>query len=62
MTTGVLGIPDPWIWMAYLLCLAATLLCVVHSILAGRKADEAGPTPADATWAKTEKQVEEEEE
>ena len=62
MTTGVLGIPDPWIWMAYLLCLAATLLCVVYSILAGRKAREAEPTPADATWVKHEKEVEEEEE
>lgn len=48
--------------MAYLLCLAATLLCVVHSILAGRKAAEPEPTPADATWAKHEKQAEEEEE
>jgi hypothetical protein len=35
---------------------------VVHSILAGRKAAEPEPTPADATWAKHEKQAEEEEE
>ena len=62
MTTGVLGIPDPWIWMAYLLCLAATLLCVVHSILAGRKAAEPEPTPADATWVKHEKEADAEEE
>ena len=62
MTIGVLGIPDPWIWMAYLLCLAATLLCVVHSILAGRKAAEAEPTPAEATWVKHEKEAYAEEE
>jgi hypothetical protein len=61
MSTGVLGIPDPGIWMAYLLCLAATALCVVHAFVKGRKAD-AEPTPADAAWLKSEKQVEEEEE
>ena len=62
MTTGVLGIPDPWIWMAYLLCLAATVLCVVHAVVAGRKAAEADPTPADAAWVKHEKEAQEEEE
>jgi len=57
----VLGIPDPWIWMAYLLCLAATVLCVIHGFVRGRSA-EAGPAPpADAVWAEHEKQVEEEE-
>lgn len=36
----VLGIPDPWIWMAYLLCLGATALCVVHAFLKGRSGTE----------------------
>ena len=61
MGTGVLGIPDPGIWMAYLLCLAATALCVVHAFVKGRKAD-VEPTPADAAWVAGEKKVEEEEE
>jgi len=61
MSTGVLGIPDPGIWMAYLLCLAATALCVVYAFVKGRKA-EVDATPADAAWAAREKQVEEEEE
>lgn len=57
----VLGIPDPWIWMAYLLCLGATVLCVVHAYVKGRNS-EVEATPADAVWAAHEKQVEEEEE
>jgi hypothetical protein len=40
MTVGVLGIPDPGIWLAYLLCLAATALCVVHAFVRGRKSDK----------------------
>jgi hypothetical protein len=60
MKTGFLGIPDPWIWIAYLLCLAATALCVIHAFLRGRKADAEPPTPADAAWAAHEIEVEEE--
>jgi hypothetical protein len=37
MVASVIGIPDPWIWMAYLLCLAATALCVVYAAVRGRK-------------------------
>ena len=59
MVATVLGIPDPWIWMAYLLCLAATVLCVISAFVRGRQADEP-PSPVDATWAEREKQVEEE--
>jgi hypothetical protein len=59
MAVGVLGIPDPGIWLAYLLCLAATALCVVYAFARGRKAD-AEPTPSDAAWAAHEKEVDEE--
>jgi len=38
MAVGLLGIPDPGIWLAYLLCLAATALCVIHAFVRGRKA------------------------
>lgn len=37
MALSVLGIPDPWIWMAYLLCLAATALCVVYAAIRSLK-------------------------
>ena len=59
MAAIVLGIPDPWIWMAYLLCLAAALLCVVSGVVRGRQVEEP-PSPVDAAWAEREKQVEEE--
>jgi hypothetical protein len=39
MFADVIGIPDPWIWMAYLLCLAATALCVIYAAIRGRKRD-----------------------
>jgi hypothetical protein len=31
MLADVIGIPDPWIWTAYLLCLVAAVLCVVYA-------------------------------
>lgn len=36
----VLGIADPWIWGSYILCILATLLCVVYGILNWNKGDE----------------------
>lgn len=60
MATGIIGIPDPWIWTAYLLCLAATALCVIHAAVRGRKSYEAEQTPVDAAWAKRERETEEE--
>jgi hypothetical protein len=56
---GVIGIPDPWIWSAYLLCLAATALCVVYGALQGW-GGEGEPTQATKAWAAHEKEVEEE--
>jgi hypothetical protein len=29
----VLGIPDPQVWLAYLLCILSGLLCVVYGVL-----------------------------
>ena len=45
MVGSVLGIPDPGIWLAYLLCLAATALCVIHGFVRGRKDDVEPPRP-----------------
>lgn len=36
----VLGIADPWIWGSYILCILATLLCVVYGIFNWNKGDE----------------------
>jgi hypothetical protein len=27
------GLPDPSIWLAYLLCIGSTVLCVVYGVL-----------------------------
>ncbi len=36
----VLGIPDVWIWLAYVLCLGGTLLCVVYGIFNWNRGDD----------------------
>jgi hypothetical protein len=55
----MLGIEDPGVWVAYLLCLLSTLLCVVYGAINWNKGDE--PTgPEDVKWAKEEEKVEEE--
>ncbi len=60
MADGVLGIPDPWIWLAYLLSIGSAVLCVVHAIVRGRKMPDAEPTPVDTKWVQHEKEAEEE--
>ena len=59
MVASVIGLPDPWIWLAYLLSLAATALCVIFAVVRGRK-DDSEPTQVDAAWVAHEKEVEEE--
>jgi len=59
MAVGLLGIPDPGIWLAYLLCLAATALCVIHGFVRGRKAG-VEPPPSGAARAAHQKGVKEE--
>lgn len=39
---GFLGIPDPWVWMAYVLCFASTALCAVYGILNWNVKEEDG--------------------
>ncbi|MCC6863038.1 MAG: hypothetical protein IT158_30970 [Bryobacterales bacterium] len=47
MIADVIGIPDPWIWIAYLLCLVAAALCVVYAACLGRNRQaEQAPAPA----------------
>lgn len=51
----VLGIPDPWIWMAYILCILSMLLCVVYGLINWNKGEEP-VQPEDVQWAKEEKE------
>jgi hypothetical protein len=57
----VLGINDPWIAAAYLLCIASTLLCVVYGLVNWNRGGEAEEEQIkeEAGWEKEEKQVEE---
>ena len=55
----MLGIESKGVLMAYLLCIASTLLCVVYGAINWNKGQEE-PQPDDVTWAKEEKKVEDE--
>lgn len=54
----MMGIPDAEVWLAYLLCVASSLLCVVY---AWRNWDRGGDevTPDDIQWQREEQKVEE---
>jgi hypothetical protein len=58
MASGIIGLPDPGIWLAYLLSLASAALCVIYALIRGRMADTE-PTPVDKAWANHEKDVRE---
>lgn len=55
----MLGIEDNWVFLAYLLCLASSLLCVIYGVMNWNRGDDA-PTPADLRWAQHEQKVEQE--
>jgi len=53
-TPGILGIPDPAIALAYILCIFSALLCIGYGIVNWNKGDE--PQQAeDQLWAEEEK-------
>jgi hypothetical protein len=53
----MLGIEDPKIWSAYLLCILSALFCVAYGIINWNKGDEA-VRPEDRKWVEDEKKVE----
>ncbi len=55
----MLGIEDPFVWIAYILCIASTILCVIYGAICWNRGDEPAETE-DITWAKEEQKVEEE--
>ena len=53
----MLGIDDPQIWIAYLLCILSTIFCIIYGISRWNKGDE--PVyPEDKRWLEDEKEVE----
>jgi hypothetical protein len=50
----MLGIDDPLIWSAYLLCVLSAILCVGYGALNWNKGEEA-MKQEDLDWAKEEK-------
>ena len=54
----MLGIQDPVVALAYLLCLASTLLCVFYAWRNWNRGDEV-VEPDDVKWAKEEDQADE---
>lgn len=53
----VLGINDPQIWSAYLLCILSALFCIVYGIFNWNKGDEIVHSE-DKKWVEDEKRIE----
>jgi hypothetical protein len=53
----MLGIEDKWVALAYILCIASTLLCVVYGIVMWNRGDDEVKAE-DVKWAQEEKKVE----
>jgi len=54
----VLGIPDPWVWGAYMACIVSAVLCVVWGLVKWNSdADEI--KEEDRQWAEHEDKIEE---
>ena len=57
----MLGIEDPWVAMAYLLCIISAMLCVVWGIIKWNREDpDTEPDEEIRRWAEEEERVEKE--
>ncbi len=54
----MLGIEDPLVWLAYLLCILSAILCVVYGGINWDRGDDTVEA-ADVRWAAREDKVEE---
>jgi hypothetical protein len=52
----MLGIEDPIVLLAYVLCIASSLLCLVYGIVNWNKGDDT-VRPEDVKWVAEEKQA-----
>lgn len=48
------GINDPWILLAYALCILSAVVCVVYGIWNWNTGGDPQPSPEDARWARAE--------
>ena len=53
------GIPDPWVWSAYLLSFFVAGLCVAYTLIFWNQAVDEDLTPEDKEWVKEEREIEE---
>lgn len=55
----VLGIPDPWIWIVFILCFLSTILCVVYGLTHWNKGgnDEDKQIVEEKDWEKKEEEI-----
>ena len=58
----VLGIPDPSIWIAYLLLIGLTLLCIIYGVIMWNKEGDISDEEVkeEKQWNKEEIEIEEE--
>ena len=58
----MLGIEGKWVALAYVLCIASTVLCVIYGLISWNRGGEerTEQVEEDVRWAKEEKKVEEE--
>ena len=56
----VLGIPDFWIWSAYLLSVGSALLCVIYGLINWNRdgGDEHKQIDEESQWDEKEKEIE----
>jgi heme exporter protein D len=52
----LLGIEDKYVWLAYLLCILSTLLCVIYGLARWNRGEEPVES-ADIRWAAKEDKV-----
>ena len=53
------GIDDPAVWLAYLLSILATVLCVAYGFINWNRGQEPTVGPEDVAWAEEEREVDE---
>jgi len=57
----MLGIPDPAIWLGYLLAILSVAACIVYSVRYWNKSDDPLPDPSEKekNWEKVEEKINE---
>ncbi len=56
----ILGLTDPWVATAILLSILVTLVCGVYGYLGWNRDDNAAPDDETVTWAREEREIDEE--